>query len=198
MVNRGKENRSSTRAAKARLSKEIKECEREMEGAFKLQLNAERGSMSEKFVLEKLEALGKKKAVLEAALSELAAADLNVISLEEARQDLENRVSKVARGWVKLPGVHRRRALRRLIQKLYIGPKGMDVYHFTCASLPEGNSGDAAGEAGRASKGLSFQDQGTRRKSLVGNCLSGEMEPMTGVEPATYALRKRRCTRPNN
>ena len=49
------------------------------------------------FVLDKLEVLGKKKASLEKAVSEIEESRANVISLSEVREDFEARVAKVSK-----------------------------------------------------------------------------------------------------
>ena len=175
IAGQGKEHQVSIRTSRARLSKELRECEQEMEMAFKLQLKAEAGANSERFVLEKLETLGKRKLTIENALSE---SSTNVISLAEVREDLENRVHSVTRGWSKLPATHKRRALRRLIQRLAIGPKGMSINYYSCALGQDGTSGAGAGEIQRTVKVLTLPPRGIRSresKESVGNCLSAKM-----------------------
>lgn len=128
-----------------------------MESAFKLQLKAESGSASEKFVLDKLEKLGRKKATLEKSLVDMEELNNNVISLDEVRQDLEDRVFKITKGWSKLPAAQKRRALRRLVEKLAVGPKGLDIYYYNCASQLAGTSGGFSEEVEKSAKVLKTQ-----------------------------------------
>ncbi len=162
-----------------------------MEGAFKLQLKADAGSQAEKFVLEKLEVLGKRKAALEKALSEKGESESNVISLDEVRQDLEDRVSKVTKGWAKLPAVQKRRALRCLIEKMFISPKGLDIYYYSCALPQEGMLGGGSGETENAAKILPWRARGTDSKLLVQNCTSARVATPAGFEPAAPCLEGR-------
>ncbi len=177
------------------MSKEIRACEMEMESAFRLQLTASQDSEALKFVIDKLETLGKKKAGLQKALSDAEESYPNVVSLTEVRQDIEDRVHKVTRGWAKLPAIQKRRALRRLIQKLLIGPQGLDIYYYSSAfteSVPLGELSKEKESPAKvialAAQGTKFRDSMSDSKSSIHNCTSAGMVTPTRLERVTYCL----------
>jgi hypothetical protein len=175
---------------KARLTKELRTCEQEMEAAFKLQLKAEAKSQSERFVLEKLESLGKRKQAIEATLIEAQASTAETVSLSDVRQDLEERVHAVTRGWSKLPATHQRRALRRLIQKMAIGPSGLDIYYYTNATEERFSkeTQNPAEVLPFAARGNRLSSRGTDSKLQVQNCTLARMVIEARLERATYCL----------
>lgn len=186
IAHQGKDHRSSQETMKARIDKEIRDCEREMESAFKLQLTAPEGSEALKFVIEKLESLGKKKVALQKALNEAEESDSNVVSLAEVRQDIEDRVHRITKGWAKLPAAQKRRALRRLIQQLLISPKGLDIY-YNSSAIPESVPlGGLSKENERPAKVIPLRARGTSfqgSKSSIQNCTSARMVTSRGLEP---------------
>ena len=188
IVGQGKNQRLDDRAAKARLKKELRDCEREMEAAFQLQLKAEAGTTAGKFVLQKLEKLGQKKEGLEKALAGLEESQTNVISLSDVRDDLEDRVTKVTKGWAKLPAPQKKQVLRRLFQKIAVGPQGLDLYYYSCASENEGTSGALSGNSESSAQVLAFAGQGRHSKPSIQNCVSARVAIPVRLERTTYCL----------
>lgn len=181
-----KEMESSSRGERKRLQNELLDIEKEMEAAFKFQMKSEQGSESAKFFYDKIETLGKRKIILEKSISETSASESNVISLSEIRRDFEGRVQAVAKGWNKLSAIQQKRALRRLIQQLLIGPKGIDIYYYSSALSDGMSSGGLFREQKSPAKVIPFRALGIGKsgsKLEVQNCLSASLVTSRGLEP---------------
>ena len=140
------------------------------------------------YYAEKIESLGLKKMELTKQLGVLNESDTNVISISEAKKNLHERTEAVTRGWSKLPDSQKRRALRRLIKDVLIGPDGMDIYDFYNSLAEEGSLGVLAVESGSPAKVLAFRGPRNRSKLMVENCLLSGMVTPAGLEPATPIL----------
>lgn len=175
IAGQGAESREGLRGLRAKIQKSLKDAEMEMETAFKFQAKADPESESARFFMEKIEALGKKKAVLKTELERTEESADNVISLADARRGLEDRVEMVAKGWRKLQPAQQKRALRRLIQKIQISEKGLDIhYYFNAIPFP-GKSDTRSKEVDSPASVLNFRARGTENsdsKRQVFNCLS--------------------------
>lgn len=115
----------------------------------------------------------------------------NVIFLDDVRRDLEDSVFRVTKGWSKLPAAQKRRALRRLVQKLAVGAQGLDIYYYNCASQLAGTSGEFSEGTESSAKVLTFATRGSRSKLSIQNCTSARVAIPAGIEPATPALEGR-------
>ena len=82
------------------------------------------------FCVNKIESLGTQKNDLVKRLRVVKETDTNVISMAQAKKNLYERTEAVTRGWSKIPEVQKRKALRRLIKEILIGPEGMDIYYY--------------------------------------------------------------------
>jgi hypothetical protein len=144
----------------------MKAVEMEMETAFKFQAQAGLGSEGAKFFVEKIETLGKKKLALKTEFERAEEAASNVISLDEVRQGLESRVEMVARGWRKFLPVQQKRVLRRLIEKIFISEKGLDIHYYFNA-LPTGKTSEALSmEVENSANVFTYRARGTKRQIL--------------------------------
>ena len=186
-----KEAFGSQNALKNQLEKELKGVEAEMDAAFKLQMSGTSGTHAVQFYSEKIESLGSKKTELRKQLGALRESDTNVISISEVRKNLQNRAEAVTRGWSKLPDSQKRRALKRLIKDILIGPDGMDIYYFYNSLAEERTLGVLAVENESPAKVLPFRDSGNRSKLKVENCPMIGMVTPGGIEPPTYSLGNR-------
>ncbi len=194
IATQAKEKESSAKGERKRLQKELQEVEKEMEAAFKFQMKAEQESESAKFFYEKIEVLGKRKISLEKNISETSDPESNVISLSEVRRDLEGRVQAVSKGWTKLSAIQQKRALRRLVQQLLIGPKGIDIYYYSSALSDGMSSGGLFREQKSPAKVIPFRALGIEKadsKLKVQNCLSARLVMPLRFERRTYALEGR-------
>jgi len=149
-----------------------------MEAAFKFQMSVDPNSTAAQFYISKLEELGKKKSVLEKSLSELTQSDTSPIELSAVKQDLEVRVLQINRGWKKLTASQQKRALRRLIKLLLVGPNGIDIYYYSNALDGESTLGGLLNESQSLAKVLPFRVRGNflgDSKIEFQNCFSVEV-----------------------
>ncbi len=177
--------------AKQRLVKELKDTELELEQAFKFHNKADPESETSLFLFEKIESLGKKKAQLKLEISAMEESTSNVISLDDVRADLEKRVQMVSKGWGKLNMIQQKRAVRRLIKEMRVGPGVIDMYYFSKANGDECPSGSFLMESGNHAKVHSSGTYGNlfkKSKLEVKNCLSARMVIAARLERATYCL----------
>lgn len=191
---------SSLKGERKRLQKELVDIEKEMEAAFKFQMKAEQGSESGKFFYDKIETLGKRKISLEKSISEAHCSESNIISLSDVRRDFEGRVQAASKGWTKLTAVQQKRALRRLIQQLMVGPNGIDIYYYSSALSDGMSSGGLFAEQESPAKVIPFRNLGTEKigsKLKVQNCLSARMVMPLRFERRTYALEGQRLIHPD-
>ncbi len=186
------------KAIKSQLEKELKNIENEMEAAFKLQMNAPVDSQAAKFCVDKIESLGTQKQDLGKRLSVVKEIDTNVISMAQAKKNLYERTEAVTRGWTKIPEVQKRKALRRLIKEVLIGPEGMDIYYYYNSLAEEKSLGVLSIENGSVAKVLAFGSRGTGSVSLensskqwVENCPMGGLVIPVRFERTTLALEGR-------
>lgn len=177
-----KEKFGSAKAIKSQLEKELRNIESEMEAAFKLQMNSAAESRSAQFCFEKIEILGTQKNELMKRLAVLKEVDTNVVSISEAKKNLQERTEAVTRGWSKIPEIQKRKALRRLIKEILISPEGMDIYYYYNSLAEEKSLGVLSVESESVAKVLSFKARGTafaglgtRSKQWVENCPLEEM-----------------------
>ena len=185
---------SSSRKVHKLIQKELQETEREMEAAFKFQLGANKGSEGTKFFLTKIEDLGKRKTELEKQLLETKSVESNVISLAEARKDLEDRFDVIARGWSKMSPVLQKRALSRIIQRLNVGPNGIDVFYYSNALTSGVTSGVFFEGKKSTAKVLPLRARGIIKsgsKLMSETCLSARMVTPGRVALPTYSLGNR-------
>ena len=162
-----------------------------MDQAFKFHSTAPVDSESARFMFEKIENLGKKKSNLKAELNENEESFSNVISLDEVRSDLENRVQMVTRGWNKLNMVQQKRALRRLVREMRVGPGVIDVFYYSKASGNECPSGWVHEKSGKHAQGHYLESYGNlfkKSKWEVQNCLSARLVITARIELATPSL----------
>ncbi len=100
------------------------------------------------------------------------------MSATDVCADLGALVSSVNRGWAKLPPGQKRRALRRLIQKLDVGAGVIDIYYYLSemnAEVPSVRPTDDSEASGNVIQ-IRGGGKGTRNSKLqVKNCLSLEM-----------------------
>lgn len=174
-----------------RLKKELKATETEMDQAFKFHSTAPVDSESARFMFEKIEKLEKKKSNLNTELNENEESFSNVISLDEVRSDLENRVQMVTRGWNKLNMVQQKRALRRLVMEMRVGPGVIDMFYYSKASGDECPSGWVHEESRNHAQGHYLKSYGNlfkKSKWEVQNCLSASLVITRGIEPPTPSL----------
>jgi hypothetical protein len=200
IASQGKESKEGLRGLRAKIQKEIKDAESEMETAFKFQAQADPGSEGAKFFIEKIDAVGKRKAALKAELERTEETAANIVSLDEVRQGLEHRVEMVAKGWRKLQPVQQKRALRRLIANILIGKNGLDIEYYYNAIPRGGTSEGLLMESESSAKVLQFGARGTRfsdSKRQVENCLSARMATTARIELATCCLGNLRYIRLN-
>ncbi len=190
-----KEKFGSARVLRAQFEKELRNFEKEMEAAFRLQMNSPVESQASKFCVEKIESLGTKKKDLMKQLGALKEIDTNVISMTEAKKNLYERTQAVTHGWTKIPEIQKRKALRRLIQKILIGPEGMDIYYYYNSLAEERSFGVLSIETKSVAKVFSLSTHGTGlaafrigSKQWVENCLMGELVMPLRFERRTYAL----------
>ena len=193
------ENSSSVRAVTNALRKELMKTTNEMEKVFSLHLNAQQGTETAKFLFEKIEILGQKKTSIEARLN-LATKDdnSNVVSLNDVRGDLENRIQLATKGWSKLPNIQKKRALRKFVQKILVGESGLDIYYYANAVSSESSLGAFSKETQNVAKVLPFISHGTQLKSKkldpkqwVENCVSARLVTPVRFERTTLALEGR-------
>jgi site-specific DNA recombinase len=178
IASEGKDTKASERAKTARINKELREVETEMERSFKFQMKAEEGSESARFFLEKLEELGKRRTILEKEMNTAEELPSNVFSLLDVKKDLEDRVQATTRGWVKLSAAQKRRAIRRLIKQLNVGPGVIDIYYYSNALASGSSSGVLSMESESVAQILPFRVRGNGLKSSklsVQNCPIDEM-----------------------
>ncbi len=182
---------ASSRSIEEQLKKELFKTEQEMEAAFKFQLKADQNSESAKFLLNKLEDLGKRKVILEKELRVAKELESNVISLEKARENLEVGVNAITKGWKKFSAIQKRRALKRLIQELRIGPGIIDIFYYPNTLKSQGSHEGLSEEQGHSTNALSVVGYGKHRadsKLKVQNCTSARLVMPPGFEPGTYCL----------
>ncbi len=177
-----KEAFGSHKALKIQLQKDLTSTEAEMNAAFKLQMDAASGTHAVQFYSEKIESLGSKKMEIKKQLAALNESDTNVISIGQVKKNLQDRSEAVTRGWSKLPDSQKRRALRRLIKDILIGPEGMDIYYFYNSLAEERSLGVLAVESGSPAKVLAFRGPRNRSKLQIENCLSVGVVSLADVE----------------
>ncbi len=180
-----KENFGSDKALKSQLEKDLKNTDSEMEAAFKFQLNTASGTQALQFYTEKIESLGTEKLELKRQIESLKELGSNVISISEAKKNLYERTESVTRGWPKLPDTQKRRALRRLIKDILIGPEGMDIYYYYNSLSEERSLGMLALENESLAKVLNFKGRRNDSKLSVENCPLGGMVTMGRIELPT-------------
>ena len=168
-----KESFGSHSALKNQLEKDLKNTESEMDAAFKFQLSTTSGTQALQFYTEKIESLGTKKLELKGQIESLKQSGRNVISMTEAKKNLFERTESVTRGWSKLPDTQKRRALRRLIKDILIGPEGMDIYYYYNSLSEERSLGMLNVENKSLAKVLDFKSRRNRSKLSVENCPLG-------------------------
>ncbi len=193
-----KERFGSTRAIKSQLEKELKNIENEMEAAFKLQMNAPTDSQAALFCVNKIESLGTQKKDLVKRLAVVKETDTNVISMIQAKKNLYERTEAVTRGWSKIPEVQKRKALRRLIKEILIGPEGMDIYYYYNSLAEEKSLGVLSVGSESIAKVLVFGPRGTGSAALgtdskqwVENCPMGGLVIPVRLERTTLSLEGR-------
>lgn len=193
-------NKSTVNRIKQDMQKELKKTVDEMEKVFKLHLQSIDGSEAAKFLFDKIEQLGKRKASLENSLSDMLDSEKdNVVSLDEVKADLGARISLATRGWAKLPAIQKKRALRKFVQRMLISRKGLDIYYYTDAAQAEERSlGILFSDGQSIAKVLPFESRGTLEnlkkagsKQWVQNCVSARLVMPLRFERRTYALEGR-------
>ena len=128
-------------------------------------------------------------------LSAAKEVDTNVISIDQAKKNLYERTEAVTRGWSKIPEIQKRKALRRLIKEVLIGPEGMDIYYYYNSLAEEKSLGVFSISNENLAKVIPFgprgnesYDSGSDSKLSVLNCpMSGMVMPLR-FERRTYAL----------
>lgn len=196
ILNQSNESNSSLKTIKGNLQKELKKTLNEMEQAFKLHLQASNGTETSKFLFDKIEALGKRKNLLEESLNGMVDNEKSsIISLAEVRLDVESRIERATKGWVKLPAIQKKRALRKFVQKMLISQNGLDIYYYSDAMPEERSLGALSNETKSVAKVLPFGDRetglGSKKsgsKQWVQNCVFARMVIPEGFEPSTYCL----------
>tara|TARA_B110001454_G_scaffold219202_1_gene252081 strand:- start:180541 stop:182340 length:1800 start_codon:yes stop_codon:yes gene_type:complete len=190
-----KETFGSTKAIRSQMEKELRTISNEMESAFKLQMSCPADSEAAKFCVAKMESLGTQKKEIEKRLSAVKETDTNVISISQAKKNLYERTEAVTRGWSKIPEAQKRKALRRLIKQVLIGPQGMDIYYYYNSLAEERSLGVFTLEKANPAKVIAFGSRGTESVALgidskqqVGNCLLLDMVIAARLERATYCL----------
>ena len=180
-----KESSGSNSALRNQLEKDLKNTESEMDAAFKFQLSTASGTQALQFYTEKIESLGTKKFELKRQLESLKESARNVISMSEVKKNLFERTESVTHGWSKLPETQKRRALRRLIKDILIGPEGMDIYYYYNSLSEERSLGMLAVENKSLAKVLNFKGRRNRSKLSVENCPMGGMVTTGRIELPT-------------
>ncbi len=166
-----------------------------MEQAFKLHIQTSEGTETAKFLVDKIEVLGKRKTIIEKNLNEFQENDSEVISLDQVRDDLEGRIQQATKGWAKLPAIQKKRALRKFVQKILVSQNGLDIYYFSNAVSEERSLGVLCNENQSVAKVLPFKGRGTRNgdlkldsKQWVENCPMGGLVTLLRFERRTLTL----------
>ena len=191
IVSEEQKNIGGSKMAKTRLEKELRDTEIEMESAFKFQIKTDAGSSAAEFFLKKIEDLGIKKNELKQRIESMKETADNVISLEEVRRNLEDRVQAVSRGWKKLSDGQKKRTLRRLVKQILVSSEGLDISYFYNSLADERSLGGFTVETESLAKVLPFHSKGTKilsSKSQSENCLLSGMVMLARLERATYCL----------
>ena len=109
-----------------------------------------------------------------------------------------NLAHAVTRGWSKIPEVQKRKALRRLIKEILIGPEGMDIYYYYNSLAEEKSLGVLSVGSESIAKVLPFGPRGTGSAALgtdskqwVENCPMGGLVIPARLERATLSLEGR-------
>ena len=87
--------------------------------------------------------------------------------------------------------VQQKRALKRLVQEMRVGPGVIDMYYYSKASGDECPSGWVREESRTHAQGHSSGSYGNlfkKSKLEIQNCLSARMVIAGGLEPPTYCL----------
>ncbi len=188
IVSQAKELDATSKDQMKHLQKELQGAEEEMEAAFKFQVSAKKGAESEKFLMTKLDELGKRKSALEKGILELEASKPSITSLSNVRKDLENRVRLVSKGWSKLSAAQQKRTLRHLIHQLFVGPQGIDIFYYSNAFSEGMTPAGLLTEQKNTTKMLPFRTLGTGKidsKLKIQNCLSASLVTSPGIEPGS-------------
>lgn len=184
IYNQQKVDKTSVKSERNRLQGELALVQKEMESAFRMQMNSELGKETEKYLLDKMEDWGRRKLSLEKELSEAKEKESNVISLEDVRKEFNERYEMVSRGWAKLTAVQQKRVLKRLIQSMYISSKGIEIYYYNNIS----NNHKKTESPPEVIPYRAYRDLKLDSKLKVDNCMSSELVMPEGVEPSTYSL----------
>ncbi len=167
---------------------------KEMESVFKMQMNSSLGKETEKYFLDKMEELGKRKLLLEKELSEAKEKESNVISLDDVRKEFNDRFETISRGWAKLTAVQQKRALKRLIKSMYVTPKGIEIYYYNNSSVSKKDKytlSESTESLAEVMPRKAFKAHKINSKLKVVNCLTSELVIPVRLERTTLSLEGR-------
>lgn len=112
---------------KARVSEEIKKLTLAIQRTFKIQAEMDVDSDGIKLVAQELQELGRKKKILADEMEQLKATENQCDDVEDAVDDLKERVEAFKRGWRKATPMAKKSLLKDLIWGIVVTQKGLSV-----------------------------------------------------------------------
>ena len=112
----------------ARVKKVLSETETELESTFRFQIRAQEGTEAARMASELIEKLGRRRATLRQHLEELGTFELAASDASDVCVDIEDNMKAFNRGFSKSAPTVRRRLVRRLISRLVLTSKGLEVF----------------------------------------------------------------------
>ncbi|MDZ4676814.1 MAG: hypothetical protein SGI74_04815 [Oligoflexia bacterium] len=115
------------KADKNRISVELQKLTLAVKNTFKIQaaLNCESDAIRE--TARELEELSRKKRHLEVELESLKAKEFEKGDVDDAINDLKDRLGSFRKGWIKASAVMKKSLLKDLVYFVLVGPKGLKI-----------------------------------------------------------------------
>lgn len=117
------------KADRERLLKELAKIALAVKNTFKIQAALDADSEAIKETAKELEDLSRKKRALESELENLTVKEAAKSDVDDAINDLKERLAAFKRGWAKASAVMKKSLLKDLIYSIIVGPKGLKVQY---------------------------------------------------------------------
>lgn len=117
------------KAEREKLSLEISKVTLAVKNTFKIQAALDADSEAIRETAKELEELSRKKRHLEAELENLKTKELVKGDVDDAVNDLKERLAAFKRGWVKASAVMKKALLKDLIYVILVSPKGLQIQY---------------------------------------------------------------------
>jgi site-specific DNA recombinase len=115
------------KADKNRISLELQKLTLAVKNTFKIQAALDAESEAIRETARELEELSRKKRHLEAELESLKAKEFEKGDVDDAINDLKDRLGSFRKGWIKASAVMKKSLLKDLVYLVLVGPKGLKI-----------------------------------------------------------------------